>query len=184
MKELQIPKSVVNGVITAGMLRGFMEMSLGCWIYGLTVQARQFRPGKLTKTVLLAVELAVYVGILVLYLFGKHHDKYDWDAVLLLGTAQLITQSELSYSAGFFRGKISGFLGRLSFPLYLGHRYWSMILKKIRPLGNSGYRVRLCIYIMLAMASAFAIMHGGELLRKGLSKLWHRAETEEPGEEQ
>jgi len=171
LKTLQNPKDMLNSVICQGLLRGIMEMALGCFIYGLARKAEGLRLKPVPRGLLTLVECAIYVGILIFYMTGKHKNKLDWNIVLLLGLAQLITQSKLSFSDEYIKGRLFTFLGAFSFDLYLGHRFWSINLNSIRFLAPLSYHKKLIAYFLISMAAALVIMYGARLLRWAASRL-------------
>lgn len=171
LKTLQTPRTLMGGFVCEGLVRGIMEMALGGWVYGLARRAEGLRLKAIPRAALTLVELAIYVGILVFFLTGTHKDRSNWNAILLLALAQLITQSKLSFTDEYVRGKAFSFLGALSFDIYLGHRFWSINLNKIRFLAHRPYGQKLVAYILISVATALIIMYGARLLRRGASKL-------------
>lgn len=96
----------------------------------------------------------------------------------MLGIGVLITQSNFSYTKKVIKGKIFEFLGMLSFDLYLGHRFWSLLIRHMTWSSEDGDLYKTGVYLALATATTFAIMYGGKLLNWCFKKIYQSIKKE------
>ncbi len=172
MTNIQVPNVKIRGLVYFGLLRGTMEMALGCFVFGLKNVLARFSPGKPAKYLLTIAEAGLYLSIVCYYSHGKHYNRIDWFTIILFGIAILITQTNFSYTKDVIKGKVYVFLGALSFDLYLGHRFWSLLIKNMDWLKPQGDLYKTAVYLVLATVTAFIIMYGSKLLTACFRKIF------------
>lgn len=175
-KNIQVPNEKFYGVYV-GLWRGIMEMSFGCFIYGLRDKLAGLKPTPKDRRFFTMLEILLYGFVIVYYSFGKHYNRMDWLTIIILGFAVLITQTGFSYSGDVINGKLYSFLGEYSFALYLGHKVWSRVFKSIKPIVQLRYLHKMPLYLLLAAVSALLIMYTGRWIISLLNK-WERKREE------
>lgn len=91
----------------------------------------------------------------------------DFFLLLIIVLAIGLTFSRQTLGQGIFNNKFVTFLGKFSLPLYLGHYYWSKLLKELLP-AEIGTMQATLIYLGASFASAGLVML--------LSFLWKKIE--------
>lgn len=116
-------------IFTGGFLRGIAGISIGCTAYTV-VQAIKKKIGENPKP-LIRVVASIYELLgwgSVFFLMFKKGGKRDFIIPFLATTLIICMFSFNSYLCSLLNNKISGYLGRISFPMYLNQMMF------IRPL--------------------------------------------------
>lgn len=166
LDTIQVPNEKLYGVVHIGLIRGMMDMTLGVTVYGVRSELSEWRPNSTTRIISTVLEITLYLLIIIYYSFGEHYNHKDWLAILMLGAVVLITQTDSSYTGNVVRGGVFQFLGMLSYDLYLGHRFWSLLINDISWLESRSETTKVAAYLMLSMITALVIMCIVELVRK------------------
>ncbi len=166
LPHLQSPKELFMGVVCIGLVRAIMELSAGCFIYILVSEIKRRHWNNGVRLIFTILEPACFGAVIIYYASGKHYGKEDWYAILVLILGILVTQSDLSCFAGIIHGKFFEFLGRFSFDLYLGHRFWSVLMDQMTVSADMSYGQKLMLYLALSFGTALLISVGGRVLRR------------------
>ena len=157
-------------------------MCLGVFLYGLVKLMKDTKLRVSVRVFLTAVELAFYSLIIVNYSYGEHANKQDWYTILALAAVVLVTMSGYSYTSKILKGKVTAFLGEFSFALYLGHRFWSQLINKIKWFSDYNYYQKLPVYLALTVVTSLIVLFSGKLIRFLFAKLVGWIKVPEPSD--
>lgn len=151
-------------ITNVGMVRAIMELSAGCFVFILVKELKKSSWNSVMRSALSVLEVLIFGALIAYYSSGSHYNKIDWYAILLISAGVTITQTNLCYSAAIIRGRFFEFLGKLSFDLYLGHRFWSLLISKMAVFSNLTYMQKIPVYLVLSFCTAGLIMGGGKMI--------------------
>lgn len=149
-----------------GNLRAFADLGLGVICYQLTQKFAELNLNTFTKFLLTLAKFGSFLW-LIIYMGGEQEDRMDFFLLLIIVLAIGLTFSRQTLGQGIFNNKFVTFLGKFSLPLYLGHYYWSKLLKDLLP-AEIGTMQATLIYLGASFASAGLVML--------LSFLWKKIE--------
>ena len=167
--KLRTLQGLALGFINSGLIRAFAEICLGCVCYQLSTKLASGNYSKKTRMLFSIIEMMCYLFTLlfIIYLDGHLKEegvKLDFAVLLMLAAGVTISFSGISIWAEFLNNPLSYFLGKISFPLFLGHG--AIILFLIAgPFHFEGLK-NFGMFLLLALANACMIMFAGKLLRK------------------
>ena len=161
------------GVFNSGLMRGIAEISLGCICYKLSMKLASLKLGTRLRTLLGIVEISCYLFAVLFgaYLVGHMESRgseLDFPVLMMLAIAVAISFSGQPIWSGLFNNPVSYFLGKLSFPLYLGHGIIVKILNLL--LTDLEGMARLSMFFILCVVNAGLIILWARLLRKYIMK--------------
>ena len=98
-----------NGFMYFGLIRGIVEICIGCIAYELSTKLKKIKFTKTGKMIFTFVEMFLYIGtITMLFSYGFRH--YCFVLLVFLMIAVCITLSDVSYSKNIFSYKIFNWL--------------------------------------------------------------------------
>ena len=158
-----------------GNLRGFADLGLGIIGYQLTQKLAELKLNPFAKSLLTIAKYGSFIW-LIYYMCGKQNDRMDFFLLPITMLAIGLTFSRQTLGQGIFNNKFVTFLGRFSLPLYLGHYYWSKLLKELLP-ADMGTTQATLIYLAVSIASGALVMLLSSLWKKiHFSQLFIRKE--------
>lgn len=120
------------GFCYKGWLRAVGELCMGVICWGICQKIKDVRFTKLAKCLLTLLELGCYFGV-ILWSYSHKGSQMDFVMLLLFAAGVVVTFSGDSLLSSFFNKPLVYFLGKISFPIYLSHNYWSHALARIYP---------------------------------------------------
>lgn len=148
------------GFCYKGLLRAIAEISLGCVCWNICQWLKNFHFKKLGRLLFSMAESICYLGILA---WGYQHQgsQMDFVIVLMFAVAITITFSKHGIISPLFDNKFMYFLGKISFPIYLGHGYWSHALARLYPEESYGQLIpKYFLVIILTSTIIFWVSKG------------------------
>lgn len=114
-----------------GFLRGFAEISLGCFCFTVTEKLQKIR---LTRVARVLCSIVEYGSLIAIIIYSNTESCWDMDceSVLLMVIAVIIMGSKASIlSEVWDKVPVLPWLGKFSMMLYLNHMYWVWIFAVI-----------------------------------------------------
>ena len=108
-------------ILTGGIMRGFSGISLGCIAYEIAIYLeRKIKRSRFSRTIASVFEVGGWLLVFrIMYTKGGAKDFF----IPILGALLIISMySSGSYFTQLTNNKISGYLGRISFAMYLNQR--------------------------------------------------------------
>lgn len=102
-----------------GILRGFLVMNLGMYLYILSEKFNNIKLTKLSKVILPIIEIFLYLSIFYISNITNAHLKFDIFMLILLSIGLLISANPNIYLTNFSNNKVFYFLEKLSLPMYI-----------------------------------------------------------------
>jgi len=120
------------GFCYKGWLRAVGELCMGVICWGICQKIRNVPYSRLAKLLLTMLELGCYLGV-ILWSYSHKGSQMDFVMLLLFAAGVVVTCSGHSLLSSFFNKPLVYFLGKVSFPVYLSHNYWSHALVRMYP---------------------------------------------------
>lgn len=120
------------GFCYKGWLRAVGELCMGAICFGICQKMKDIPYSTLAKALLTALELCCYLGVIV-WSYEHKGSRMDFVMLLLFAVGVVVTFSSQSLLSSIFNNSFVYFLGKISFPIYLAHNYWSHALVRIFP---------------------------------------------------
>ncbi|KAI4449807.1 hypothetical protein C823_004340 [Eubacterium plexicaudatum ASF492] len=120
------------GFCYKGFLRAVGELCMGVICWGICCEIKKLPLSGLGKRLLTALELGCYAGV-ILWSYKHKGSQMDFVMLLLFAVGVVVTFSGHSLLSSFFNKPLVYFLGKISFPVYLSHNYWSHAFVRIYP---------------------------------------------------
>lgn len=120
------------GFCYKGVLRAVGELCMGVICWGICRKLKELPVSRLGKLLLTVLELGCYFGV-ILWSYEHKGSQMDFVMLLLFAVGVVVTFSGYSLLSSFFNKPLVYFLGKISFPVYLSHNYWSHALVRIYP---------------------------------------------------
>lgn len=102
-----------------GLLRGFMLINLGMYLYVLSEKFNNIKYTKFSKIILLITELLGYLSVFYLVNISKAHQKFDILIVIIFSICIVISSNKDLLLTKFSNNKIFYYLEKLSLPMYI-----------------------------------------------------------------
>lgn len=151
------------GFCYLGLLRAVAEMSLGCTCWNACQWLKTLHFKKPIRLFFSAFECACYVGILA-WTYQHKGSQMDFTIVFTFAMAITITFSRHGFLSPLFDNKLVYFLGKISFPIYLGHGYWSHALYRLYP--SESYGQIMPKYVLVTLITTTVIYWTSKGIRK------------------
>lgn len=135
-----------------GFLRGFAEISLGCFCFTVAEKVQEIRLTRLARVLCSIVE---YGSLAAIIIYSNTESCWDMDceSVLLMAIAVIIMGSRASIlSEVWDKTSVLPWLGKFSMMLYLNHIYWVWIFAVIGL--QMEYPAMLALYYVCSCLSA------------------------------
>ena len=120
------------GFCYKGWLRAVGELCMGAICFGICTRMKRISYTVLAKILLTVMELFCYLGVIV-WSYAHKGSRMDFVMLLLFAIGVVVTFSGQSLLSSIFNNSLVYFLGKISFPIYLAHNYWSHALVRIFP---------------------------------------------------
>lgn len=120
------------GFCYKGWLRAVGELCMGVICWGICQKIRDVPYSRLAKLLLTLLELGCYLGVIA-WSYSHKGSQMDFVMLLLFAVGVVVTFSGHSLLSSFFNKPLVYFLGKVSFPVYLSHNYWSHALVRMYP---------------------------------------------------
>ena len=160
------------GFAYKGLIRAAAGLCTGV-VIRMAVRKMQREAGNgLTRTgnALVAVIQVLCLVLVIRYMAVQKPTRYDYFYMFLLMVLVLFSFSgfglETLLGKSAFLHRLSGFLGKYSLSLYLGHLYFAQHVGEILPVADDPGTVRMAVYLILAFLNGFVVM--------GLAGIWRR----------
>lgn len=151
------------GFCYKGWLRAVGELCMGAICWGVVQKIKEAPFSKLARMLLGGLELCCYFGVIA-WSYSHKGSQMDFVMLLLFAVGVTVTFSGKAVFSSFFNKPLVYFLGKISFPVYLAHNYWSHALTRMYP-GQS--YVQLYPKYVLAVIFTTAVIF---LAAKGLRR--------------
>lgn len=158
-----------TGIVRAGMLRSTGEIALGSICYFICAEVKKICFTDKMKCFLTAVEVMLYVYVII-DTYTNKTSTLDFVLIVLLAIAIIISFSGHSKLTQVFNKSLFTWLGKFSFSIYLGHGFWRTNVGVLFQNVNSrGY---LWIYLVLTFLTALVITVISEIIRDYYKKIY------------
>lgn len=156
-----------------GVLRGFLVMNLGMYLYVLSEKFNNIKLTKLSKFILPIIEISMYLSIFYIANITNAHDKFDIFMLILLSIGLLISANPNAYLTKFSNNKVFYFLEKISLPMYIYQ--WVVIyglevlLRKLGVVAN--YWVFSLLTILILIFGSIILIYIIKFYEKNKHKL-------------
>ncbi len=157
-----------QGNYMKGFLRGISELSLGAFAFLLVEKVRKREYTTFGKTLLSLLECGCYILVFIgcaTYARGTG----DFVIVFFQFFGVVLSFSHKGILSPAFDHSFVYFLGKISYPIFLGHIYWSHCIRSICKGGSD--EEKYIIYFLLSATTAAAIYIVSQGLRNILPKV-------------
>ncbi len=122
------------GFCYKGWLRAVGELCLGAICWGICQNVRKMGDSftLLARILLTMLEAGCYLSV-ILWSYQHKGSQMDFVMLLFFAVGVVVTFSSQSLLSSVFNNSLVYFLGKISFPIYLAHNYWSHALVRIYP---------------------------------------------------
>lgn len=134
-----------------GLVRGFMEINIGMYLYILSLKFNEIKFTKLSKILLMIIEVLGYASIFYIVNLKKAHPKFDVLMLIILSMSLLITMNKNLYLTNIFNSKVIFYLEKLSLPMYTNQ--WLTICMVKALLDHLNLQVSYPIMFTLSLLS-------------------------------
>lgn len=165
------------GFAYKGLIRALAGLCTGVVICMAVRKMQRETPNGLTRlgNALAATLQLVCLALVIRYMAVQKPTRYDYFYMFLLLVLILLSFSgfglEKALGKSAFLHRLSGFLGKYSLSLYLGHLYFAQHIGEILPEEAYAGKTRMAAYLVLAFLNGFLVM--------GLAEIWRE---KKPGE--
>ena len=118
------------GLCYKGWLRAVGELCMGVICWGICQKIKNLPYTRLARLLLTMLELFCYLGVIA-WSYEHKGSQMDFVMLLLFAIGVVVTFSGQSLLSSVFNKPLVYFLGKISFPVYLSHNYWSHALPRI-----------------------------------------------------
>ena len=159
-----------NGFMYAGVIRGIVEICMGCLAYEFSKKIKDINFSKFGKSLLTLLEIILYLGVIVLlFSYSFRHTLFVLLFVLMIALS--ITLSGNSFTGDVFKFKIFNWMGEYSYSLYLGHSIaYSKLIGQFIFNDKYSYSETLIIYFIVSLLCGLFIMY----ISKLVSYIWSK----------
>lgn len=153
------------GFAYKGLIRGFLELNLGCILYLLCQKLKNIT---FTKTGKIFITLIEVGGFILPFLTSQFLSSTKADIFLLafLAISTLLAFSEKTLEFNLFNHKIFFWLEKFSLPLYICNILARDIVKDVNLFTSLSYYPRLGIYLVINFVLALICMYFISFLQK------------------
>jgi peptidoglycan/LPS O-acetylase OafA/YrhL len=162
--SLNIPDTTfAAGLFNTGILRGISMISLGMWIYDVSVKLNSGKH-KINRVLISVFEIILYIVIVCIMNVRSANNTYlDLLSVCLILLALVISTSDIGIiNSSCFNNKIYTFLGNLSMVLFLNHFYWihniNGIFTRLKITGIEDSKMKILSVIFAFITSIVVIL--------------------------
>lgn len=148
--------SLDHYLLSAGLIRGLAEMSLGCLCYIACNKIKAVSLTKIGTWLLSGVEFACLLIVMTRIIVVKNDGILDFIMLALLAVVVTIAFSGKSLTSFELKGKRADFLGKFSLALYINSSCWSFMTARAWPEMN--YYKATAIYVCLSVITALLCM--------------------------
>lgn len=162
-----------NGFMYAGLIRGIVEICMGCLAYEISKKIKDINLTKLGKIILTLIEVGLYAGIIVLlFSYSFRHALFVLLFVLMIALS--ITLSSNTYTKEIFSFKIFNWMGEYSYSLYLGHSIaYSKLIGQFIFNDKFTHSETLIIFFIASLICGLFIMY----ISKLVSYIWKKSKN-------
>ncbi|MCQ2521710.1 MAG: acyltransferase [Lachnospiraceae bacterium] len=146
------------------ILRAFQGLALGGFCYAVAEEVRKVQIGKAGKVVVTIVTAAMYV--LAFALAGATRPKSSLLVAFLFAICITVTYADLGIRTRLFDNKLVYWLGKFSYPLYLGHVLGIAPLRIVAEKTSLQGETYWLVYVAMSLVLGFVVMGLGALVRK------------------
>ncbi len=143
------------GAMLGGTIRAIAMMSLGAFLFAVSVPLTKIRFTSLSKKCFKVVEIAGYLTVGIAAYF-RWNSTLDYVLLVILATSMLITLRNLSCKTILFNNKQLKFMSNFSYVLFVTHGRISRLVKYLLP--DCSYVERLLPYYILCVLVALVCM--------------------------
>ena len=162
--SLSMQEEWLGGVIYGGLMRGFLDMSLGVVAYNLMIVFRRWPSSILSL-------LEVISLLFCLKAISEGFCVEDFKVLVLFPVLIASTMTGKSIWVRLLNLQISDFAGEISFEIYLNHLLISTILTMFWK--GIGYKKALTIYVMCIILLAIAMHIFIQTIQRLFQKIKH-----------
>lgn len=151
------------GFCYKGWLRAVGELCMGAICWGISQKLKGLPLSKFAASICAGTELACYLGVIA-WSYQHKGSQMDFVMLLLFAVGVTVTFSGQSLFSSFFNKPLVYFLGKISFPIYLSHNYWSHALVRIYP--GQAYAQLYPKYVLAVIITTIVIYVTAKWMRK------------------
>lgn len=151
------------GFCYKGWVRAVGELCMGVICFGICQKVKKIPCSLLAKILLTILELSCY-GAVIVWSYAHKGSRMDFVMLLLFAVGVVVTFSSQSLLSSAFNNSLVYFLGKISFPIYLAHNYWSHALGRIYP--GQTYAQLYPKYVAAVFVTTCVISISAKILRK------------------
>lgn len=149
--SIKVPTSWANYFTYRGNLRAFLDLSLGTIVYKVVDYIKEIKFKKWFKVFLTIIEIVGYLGVLLVL---TNVNRYDYLSIFIIAGLVGLSFSNITYTSQMLPSKITGYLEKLSLPIYIFQELSVSIIKLIN-IQASAY-ITCLIYVLIAVALGIA----------------------------
>lgn len=149
---------VWTGFLYKGVIRAFIELTLGCILYVVCQKLKQVDFTKFGKLLITVIEIGGFIFPFLVAQFVSH-TKFDFIILAVLSISVLLAFSEKTLEFRFMNNKVCFWLERFSLPLYLCHHIARNIVRDVGFINAMPYYTKLAIYLGITFIISLICMY-------------------------
>lgn len=156
-----------------GIIRAFMEINLGMYLYLISENFNKLNLTKLSKVSLCILEILLYSSIFYITNINKAHPKFDVLMLIIISIGLLLSANPNISLTRLSNNKVFYFLERLSLPMYIYQ--WVIIyglevlLRKLNI--TTSYPIFSCLAILILIFISIIVIYIIKFYEKHKQKL-------------
>lgn len=154
------------GFTYKGNLRAFVELTLGTIIYAICEKIKTINFTLFGKIMLTLIEIACFVTPFIISQFILSAGKYDMITIMIISIGIILAFSEQTIEFNLFNNKISYWLEKLSFTLFIFHFPLLIIFQKITYFHNMLYLNKVFYYLITSIVVSITALYFVPYLKK------------------
>lgn len=162
----------MSPILTWGCWRGVAELCLGCIIYEIFIHIKSYSFWINRKIIRIATILEIFILSVSIYQMLNGKNKGDYMIPYLISILLLSSFLCKSYLSRLLNNRLSIFLGKLSYPVYLNQRIGTYILPYFIPKGPFMGTTILMIFgiILFSIFSNWFVAKSSYYFARGFKK--------------
>lgn len=147
-----------TGLVYKGLIRGFVELTLGCILYLVCQKLKQVHFTKLGKILITIIEIS---GFLVTFAISQFvsSTKFDFIVVVALAISILLAFTEETLEFNLCNNKLFFWLEKFSLPLYLCNTVARDFIDYSGWFTSMSYYPKLAIYLVITFVLSIICMY-------------------------
>ena len=154
------------GLTYKGNLRAFVELTLGTLLYVICEKLKKLNFTLFGKLVLTIIEITCFVIPFLMSQFMLSASKYDMITIMIISIGIVLAFSEQTLELNLLNNKISYWLEKLSFTLFIFHFPLLIIMQNVSFFVNMSYLLKVLSFSIISIIISIIALYLIPYLKK------------------